>query len=121
LGPFLHAAELLRDARRRHGVDQRTLAARAGASQTHISRIERGEVAPSTATLSRLLAALGDRLELSVVPAAPPGSRGYLPPHDAERRCDFLATTPAKRVAEAISLSRTATRIAAAARSSHAC
>jgi len=115
----MDAAGLIRDARQRHGLDQRTLAARAGTSQTQISRIECGEISPSTATLSRLLAALGERLELVAAPA-PPGSRAYLPTHASERRRDFLRTTPAERVAEAISLSRTATRIAAAARPSHA-
>ena len=42
------------------------------------------------------------------------GTPGYLPDHDAERRADYVASTPAQRLAEAISLSRTATRLAAA-------
>jgi hypothetical protein len=43
------------------------------------------------------------------------GEKGWFPDHTAERRADFARTTPAERVAEAIELSRTATRIAAAA------
>lgn len=83
-----------------------------------MSRIERGAVSPSVATLGRLLAAMGERLELRVSPAGPHGSRGYLPDHAAERRSEYLSTTPAERVAAAIALSRTATTVAAAARAS---
>jgi transcriptional regulator with XRE-family HTH domain len=110
------AASLIRDARRRHRLDQRTLARRAGTSQTQVSRIERGEISPSVATLSRLLAAMGERLELVARPAALPGSPGYFPPHVEEHRRDYRELTPAARVAEAMSISRTATRIAAAAK-----
>ena len=41
--------ELLRDARRRHRVTQKQLAARARTSQAAISRIERDTVSPSVA------------------------------------------------------------------------
>lgn len=109
------AASLIRDTRRLHGLDQRTLARRAGTSQTQVSRVERGEVSPSIATLSRLLAAMGERLELATRPAAIPGSRGYFPPHDEERRREYRELTPAERVAEAISISRTVTSVATAA------
>jgi transcriptional regulator with XRE-family HTH domain len=57
--------ELLRDARRRHCVTQEQLAARARTSQAAISRIERGVVSPSVATLATLLDLLGEELELS--------------------------------------------------------
>ena len=43
------------------------------------------------------------------------GERGWFPDHTLERRRDFLRTTPAERVEEAIRLSDVATRIAAAA------
>jgi len=43
------------------------------------------------------------------------GQRGWLPDEDAIRRAEYAATTPGERVAEAISISRTATKIAAAA------
>jgi transcriptional regulator with XRE-family HTH domain len=109
---------LIRETRRRNGIDQRTLARRAGTSQTHVSRVERGEVSPTVASLSRLLGAMGERLTLATEPAPRPGTRGYLPDHASERRHDLATTTAAERVMAAISLSRTATTIAAAARSS---
>ncbi|MEX0675114.1 MAG: hypothetical protein WD067_10090 [Gaiellaceae bacterium] len=42
------------------------------------------------------------------------GQRGWLPDEDAIRRAEFGSTTPGQRVAEAIAISRTATKIAAA-------
>jgi transcriptional regulator with XRE-family HTH domain len=57
---------LLREVRRKHGVTQRQLAARARTSQAAISRIERGTVSPTVATLGRLLDLLGERLILDV-------------------------------------------------------
>ncbi len=57
--------ELLRETRRRHGISQRSLARRAGASQSWISEIERGLVSPSEAALRRVLLCLGEELVLS--------------------------------------------------------
>jgi transcriptional regulator with XRE-family HTH domain len=62
------AGELLRDARRRHGVTQTQLAARARTSQAAISRIERDVVSPSVSTLATLLDLLGEELELAARP-----------------------------------------------------
>jgi hypothetical protein len=45
---------------------------------------------------------------------APMGLPGYMPDHRPERRADYLRSTPGERLAEAISLSRSATRLAAA-------
>lgn len=56
--------ELLREARRRHGVSQKRLAIRAGTTQSAISRIERGGVSPSVETLGELLHLLGEDLVL---------------------------------------------------------
>jgi transcriptional regulator with XRE-family HTH domain len=58
--------ELIRDARRRHGLSQRRLALRAGTSQAWISRVERGEVSPSIESLDRLLLVMGESLRLDV-------------------------------------------------------
>jgi transcriptional regulator with XRE-family HTH domain len=55
---------LLREARRRHGVSQARLAARAGTTQSAISRIERDRVSPSVETLRSLLHLLGEDLAL---------------------------------------------------------
>jgi transcriptional regulator with XRE-family HTH domain len=58
------SGELIRDARRRHGLSQRSLALRSGAGQAWISRIERGEVSPSVESLERLLSVMGETLRL---------------------------------------------------------
>ncbi len=58
------SGELIRDARRRHGLSQRRLALRAGASQAWISRLERDEVSPSVESIDRLLLVMGERVRL---------------------------------------------------------
>lgn len=57
--------QLLRDARRRHGVSQTSLATRAGTTQSAISRIERDRVSPTVETLRTLLYLVGEDLELT--------------------------------------------------------
>lgn len=57
--------QILREARRRHGVSQKRLAIRAGTTQSAISRIERDHVSPSVATLRELLHLLGEDLVLA--------------------------------------------------------
>ena len=42
------------------------------------------------------------------------GQPGWFPDHTAERREEYRRTTPGQRVAEAIEMSRLATKIAAA-------
>ena len=56
--------QILRAARRRHGVSQARLATRAGTTQSAISRIERDQVSPSVGTLRSLLHLLGEDLVL---------------------------------------------------------
>lgn len=58
--------ELLKEARKRHGVSQKQLAMRASTTQSAISRVERDRVSPSVATLQELLYLLGEDLSLSV-------------------------------------------------------
>jgi transcriptional regulator with XRE-family HTH domain len=60
--------ELLREARRRHGLTQQQLAMRARTSQAAISRIERGLVSPSVAMLERLVDLTGESLTLDARP-----------------------------------------------------
>ncbi len=83
--------QLLRAARRRHGVTQAQLAARARTSQAAISRIERGLVSPSVAMLASLLDLLGEELEL----AAAPIDYG----HDRALLRENLGRTPVERIA----------------------
>jgi transcriptional regulator with XRE-family HTH domain len=106
VGLMRDAGALIRDARGRHGISQETLALRAGTTQKQVSRIERGEVSPSVATLSRLLAAMGERLELAAVPG-PRDNR-----LDAELRADYEQLTAADRLGQTARLSRTLTGLA---------
>jgi transcriptional regulator with XRE-family HTH domain len=64
----MNAAQLLRETRRRHGVTQAQLAARARTSQAAISRIERGLVSPTVETLATLLDLMGEELSLGAEP-----------------------------------------------------
>jgi transcriptional regulator with XRE-family HTH domain len=72
--------DLLRAARRRRGLTQAELAARAGTSQPVVSAYEHGRRDPGFATLSRLIAATGERL---IIDAAPPTS-DLDPPRDLD-------------------------------------
>src|SRR4051812_44471459 len=98
----MDAARALRDARRRAGLSQQQLADLAATSQATISAYESGRKQPTVATMSRLLAATGERLrtEPGVVVRAP--SRREL-----ERRgrilrqvVEFAETFPFRRAAE---------------------
>jgi transcriptional regulator with XRE-family HTH domain len=60
--------ELLRATRRRHGLTQRQLAARARTSQAAISRVERDLVSPSVATLASWLDLMGEELRIDAEP-----------------------------------------------------
>lgn len=62
------SGEVLRDARRRHGISQKRLATRASTTQSAISRIERDRVSPSVETLRELLFLLGEDLVLGCEP-----------------------------------------------------
>jgi transcriptional regulator with XRE-family HTH domain len=106
----MDSGALLREVRQRHRLGQDALARRAGTSQAQISRIERGEISPGVATLTRLLAVMGERLELNAVP----GPHGNTP--TAELRALLEETTPGERVAQAIELSQILTGIAAGRR-----
>jgi UDP-N-acetylglucosamine 1-carboxyvinyltransferase len=82
--------QLVRDARRRHGVTQSSLAARAGTTQSAISRIERDRVSPSVATLRMLLRLVGEDLILG----AEPRDSGI----DRTQVRERLMLTPSQRV-----------------------
>jgi transcriptional regulator with XRE-family HTH domain len=64
----------LRREREARGVSQSSLALRTGVSQSAISRIEAGREVPSLERWSRLLAGLGLRPEIGLVPLAEPPS-----------------------------------------------
>ncbi len=98
---------LLRDARARHRLSQQALAGRARTTQKQVSRIENDEISPSVRTLERLLAVMGERLEIRAV-AGPRDNRS-----DAEVLADAQALTGSERVAAAAALSHTLTAVAA--------
>jgi transcriptional regulator with XRE-family HTH domain len=100
--------QLIREARKRHGLSQQSLARRVGTRQSAVSRLERGEVSPTVETLNLMLNAMGERLEIGGAPL----ERDYDPLHrkaQAER-------SPEERLALAVSWNRMAGRFAAAGR-----
>jgi transcriptional regulator with XRE-family HTH domain len=103
------AGEHLRTVRQRHGLTQRQLGDRARTSQAAISRIERGLVSPSVATLSRLLDLMGEELVL----AAERIDYG----HDRTLFARTLDRTPEERIANQASSSRGVDELRRAARS----
>ena len=96
------AGELLREARRRHGVTQEQLAARARTSQAAISRLERGVVSPSVATLATLLDLLGEELVLD--------AKQIDYGHDMTLVRPKFVLTPSERLAHQAAWSRVADR-----------
>jgi transcriptional regulator with XRE-family HTH domain len=99
-------AELVRSTRERLGLSQRQLALRAGTTQAAVSRVERGIVSPTFATLRGLLLAMGEEPELSArrLPTE------WDPLHFASTR----ARSPEERLRLAFSWNRMSGRIAAA-------
>src|SRR4051812_39991395 len=104
----MDAGNLVRAARRRHGLDQRSLARRARTSQAQISRIEQGDISPAVDTLRRLLESMGERLVLGVEPLP----HGNTP--ESELREALATSSPADRVRQAAELSKSLTAISAA-------
>lgn len=108
----ISCGSLLRDARKRHGLDQAELARRTGTGQPAISRIERGAVSPSLDTLNRLFEAMGETLGVTPVSLADPvpggGNQSI-----AELRADYTDLTAEERLNQAARLSKIATGLAA--------
>ena len=94
--------------RRRHGLTQRQLAARARTSQAAISRIERDVVSPSVATLAELLWLMNEELVLE----AEPVDWGF----DLTLNQSKLAVEPETRIRQQASWARGVRRIRDAAR-----
>ncbi|MBO7597967.1 MAG: helix-turn-helix transcriptional regulator [Bacteroidales bacterium] len=57
-------AQILLDARKNAQLSQSELANRIGADKSYVSKVERGLIIPSVATLYRIISALGLRIEL---------------------------------------------------------
>lgn len=102
----MSAAGLRRTVRRRHGLSQAQLAARARTSQAAISRLERGQVSPSVATLATLLDLMGEELALDATPID----------YGHDRTLFTLSLTPEERISAQAQWSRGIKRIQNAAR-----
>lgn len=99
---------LIRERRLAHGLTQAQLALRAGTTQTALSRLERGELSPTVATLERILLVLGETLEL--------GTSRLDGDHDEAHLAGLLARPPAERLELAMSWNRLAGEVALAGR-----
>lgn len=64
----MRATHLVREARKRAGLTQAELAARAGTTQSAIARVESGAVAPSLERLTQLVQAAGFDIDVRLVP-----------------------------------------------------
>jgi len=75
--------ELIRDARKRAGMKQETLAHKLGTTQEVISRYETGKSVPTVARLAEMLDVMGEELVLGSRPKKPVAGKGsnilYLP------------------------------------------
>lgn len=92
-------AKLLRQARRRAGLSQRTLAQRARTAQSVVARIERGHTSPTWETLERLLAAADVDINAQLEPRVVVGS------HMLREVPRILRMTPEDRLEEVKHLS----------------
>jgi len=91
---------LIKAVRRRQGLSQAALAARAGTSQPVISAYEHGHRDPSYDTLRRIVEAGGERLQLDSVPLGPDLPPAVDPEEHARRLLDVLSLSdaiPARR------------------------
>ncbi len=94
------AGELIRNARRRHGLSQRTLALRAGTTQAWVSAIERGQAHPTVDMVRRLLLVMGEELVLGSEPLTSDAD------HDPIAFADARRQTPDQRLEEALAWMR---------------
>jgi transcriptional regulator with XRE-family HTH domain len=108
----MEVGALVKRSRKRHGISQQSLALRAGTDQAAVSRIERGEVSPSFETVERLLAAMGEQLEVDV--GRIPGN------HDPVHLRASMDRNPEERLKLAISWNRLAGQLSEAGRRARA-
>jgi len=64
----MNGAQFVREARRRAGLSQADLAARAGTTQSAVARVEGGRTSPSLEYLTRLVRACGFDIHARLVP-----------------------------------------------------
>lgn len=98
---------MIRSVRHRHRLTQAQLAVRSGTSQNAISRLERDELSPSVDTLRRLLAVMGEQLDLSVQP--------LVGDFDADHLADSLAQAMDDRLERSFAWNRFGAQLAGVA------
>jgi transcriptional regulator with XRE-family HTH domain len=99
---------LVKAARSHAGLTQAALAERAGTTQTAIARLERPGANPRMATLRKVLAAAGHRLDVRAEPG--------LPDEDETLIATQMRMTPAERAARHESAYRGVARLVSEAR-----
>lgn len=104
----LAPGQTIRRRRLAHGLTQAQLALRAGTTQTALSRLERGAISPTFATLERLLFVMGESATLEVTPLEGEQDEAHL--------ADLLRRSPAERLELAMSWNLVAGAVALAGR-----
>ena len=89
--------QLVREARKRAGLTQRSLAQRAGVAQSTVARIESGARCPSTDMVERLVCAAGFEIRVAL---------GDPDPQTTSMLKRNLRRTPAERLANAVRATR---------------
>lgn len=102
----MKSGTVLRKARLEAGLTQHQLARRLGVTQAALAQLESPRANPTVATLERVLAGTGHRLELRATPAPPEIDVGLLR--------EALRMSPADRLATLERLNRDAELLAAA-------
>lgn len=102
----MNGCDLVYLARRKAGLTQAELGARAGMAQSAVARVERGKIRTSFETVRDLIRACGFEPEIAFAPY----DNSYR--RDIERR---LASSPSERVAQAVDLAHAAQRLRRAA------
>jgi hypothetical protein len=93
-------AQLIRAVRRRRGLTQAELAARAGTSQPVVSAYEHDRRDPTFATLAKLIEAGGEQLQIDAAPPLPDLPKARDPDEHNRRLLDVLSladAVPARR------------------------
>jgi len=93
----MRGTHLVREARKRAGLTQAELAARAGTTQSAIARVESGAVSPSLERLTELVQAAGFDIEVRLVP---------YDDHDLTMALRNRALTPEQRLENMLAFQR---------------
>ena len=93
----MRGTHLVREARKRAGLTQAELAARAGTTQSAVARVESGSVSPSLEHLTKLVRAAGFDIDVRLVPCDD---------HDLSMALRNRTLTPEQRVENMLAFER---------------